>query len=141
MAFWVWIDDSIAVPELLVGAGAAVIAALFVETVQYQSASHVRIRFEWLAHALPIPVQVARDLGTVFHALFRQVLGGEQPASALEEVPVRVGGESDSTVTRRVLLTAGMSIAPNTFALGIDKERGVMIVHRLVSSRHEGRAR
>jgi hypothetical protein len=35
-------------------------------------------------------------------------------------------------MTRRVLLIGGTSIAPNTFALGIDSERDVMVVHRLV---------
>lgn len=134
MAFWVWIDDSIALAELLVGAGVAVLGALVAEVVQYQAASHIRIRFEWLALALPIPLQVLRDLEVVFAALFRQMFGGQAPPSALEEVTLRVGGESASTVTRRVLLVMGTSVAPNTFALGVDKERGVMIVHRLVSS-------
>jgi multisubunit Na+/H+ antiporter MnhE subunit len=138
MAFWVWIDDSIAVPELLVGAGVAVIAAFFTELVQHQSAAHARVRFEWLARALPIALQVPKDLAVVFAALWRRLIAGEEPPSALEEVPVRVGGESASTVTRRTLLVMGTSVAPNTFALGVDKERGVMIVHRLVSSRARG---
>jgi multisubunit Na+/H+ antiporter MnhE subunit len=134
MALWVWIDDSIDVPELLVGAAVAVMGALVAEVVESQAATHVRIRFEWLARALPIPLQVVRDLATVFTALFRKVAMGEEPRSRLEEVPVRGGGDSPEDVTRRALLVAAASIAPNTFALGIDKERNVMIVHKLVPS-------
>lgn len=141
MSFWVWVDDSIALPELLVGAGAAVLSALLVELVQNQAASHIRIRFEWLARAFSIPLQVVRDLGVVFAALSRQVFTGQEPPSALEEEPVRVGGESSTTVTRRVLLIMGMSVAPNSFALGIDKDRGTVIVHRLVSSQKVGDSR
>lgn len=134
MAFWVWIDDTLARAELLVGAGVAVMGALFAETVQHQAGTYLKVRFEWLAHALPIPVQVGRDLRLVFHALWRRVVAGEVPSSTFEEVAVRVGGQTSEAVTRRALLVAGTSIAPNTFALGIDDERGVMIVHRLVGS-------
>ena len=34
--------------------------------------------------------------------------------------------------TRRALLVAGKSVAPNTFVLGLDAERDVMVVHQLV---------
>jgi hypothetical protein len=36
-----------------------------------------------------------------------------------------------------VLLIGGRSVAPNTFVLGIDRERDVMVVHQLVAN--EGR--
>ena len=34
-----------------------------------------------------------------------------------------------------MLLIGGRSLAPNTFVLGIDPERDVMVVHELVSHR------
>ncbi|HTX62256.1 MAG TPA: hypothetical protein VMD28_01360 [Acidimicrobiales bacterium] len=139
MAFWVWIDDSIALAELLVGAAVATMGALFAELVQHQAASHLRVRFRWLVHALFIPPQVARDLVVVFTALFRKMVAGVEPASAFDEVPVRAGGESATTVTRRALLVVGASVSPNTFALGVDPARGVMVVHRLVPPRGETR--
>ncbi len=139
MSLWVWIDDSIALPELLVGAGVAVMGALFVELLQHQAASEIRIRVEWLARARSIPFQVARDLVVVFGALFRKVAWGVDPPSSLEELSVRAGGDSAATATRRTLLVMGTSVAPNTFALGVDQERGTMIVHRLVSSRARSR--
>ena len=37
-------------------------------------------------------------------------------------------------MTRRTLLVGGTSVAPNTFVLGIDPERDVMVVHRLVAA-------
>jgi len=134
MAFWVWIDDSVALAELLVGAGVAVMGALLAEVVQCQAGTHVRIRFEWLAEGLKLPKEVVRDLGVVLGALWSQVVKGEGPRSGFVALPVRPGTDTTEDATRRALITASRSVAPNTLVLGIDRERNVMIVHHLVLS-------
>ncbi len=133
MSFWVMLDDSIATDELLAGAGAAAIAALLAELVTYQAASRFRMRIGWLAPALRLPGEVVRDLVIVYAALWRQLVRGQQPHSAFAELPARYGDDSPEGVTRRTLLIGGRSLAPNTFVLGIDSERDVMVVHRLVA--------
>jgi multisubunit Na+/H+ antiporter MnhE subunit len=138
MSFWVMLDDSISTDELLAGAGAAALAALVAELVSYQAASRFQMRIEWLVPALALPGQVVRDMVTVYAALWRRLARGEQPASAFAEVPARYGDDSPQGITRRTLLIGGTSVAPNTFALGIDKDRDVMVVHRLVAKK-EGR--
>jgi hypothetical protein len=70
--------------------------------------------------------------------LWRWLARGEQPPSGFREIPARFGDGSDEGVTRRVLLVGGRSIAPNTFVLGLDQERDVMVVHQLVVT--EGKA-
>jgi multisubunit Na+/H+ antiporter MnhE subunit len=133
MSFWVMLDDSINTDELLAGAGAAVLAATLAELVTYQAASRFRMRIEWVVPALRLPGQVARDTVTVYAALWRCLTRGEQPSSAFLELPARFGDDSPEGVTRRTLLIGGTSVAPNTFALGIDKDTDVMVVHRLVA--------
>ena len=133
MSFWVMIDDSVNTDELLAGAGAAALAALFAELVTYQAATRFGMRFRWLAPALSLPGQVVRDLGTVYAALWCRLTLGEQPPSAFLEVPARYGDDTPEGVTRRTLLIGGTSVAPNTFVLGIDAERDVMVIHRLVA--------
>ena len=133
MSFWVLIDDSISTDELLAGAGAAALAALLAELVTYQAATRFRMRIEWLVPALSLPGQVARDTVVIYQALWRRLAHGEQPPSAFADLPTRPGDDSLEGVTRRVLLVWGTSVAPNTFALGIDSEREVMVVHRLVA--------
>jgi len=133
MSFWVMLDDSISTDELLAGAGAAALAALLAEVVTYQAATRFRMRIEWLAPALSLPGQVVRDTVIVYQALWRRLAHGQQPPSALADLPARYGDDSPEGVTRRVLLVWGTSVAPNTFALGIDSERDVMVVHRLVA--------
>jgi multisubunit Na+/H+ antiporter MnhE subunit len=138
MSFWVMLDDSIAFDELLAGAGAAAIAASLAEVVSYQAASRFRMRIGWLVPALRLPGQVVSDMVIIYRALLRQLVHGEQPPSAFLELPVRFGDDTPEGVTRRTLLVGGVSIAPNTFVLGIDAERDVMVIHRLVADR-EGR--
>jgi len=133
MSFWLMIDDSINTDELLAGAGAAALAAAFADLVTYQAASRFRMRIEWLVPALSLPGQVVRDTVVVYHALWRRLVHGEQPPSAFLELPARFGDDTPEGVTRRALLVGGTSIAPNTFVLGIDPERDVMVVHRLVA--------
>ena len=133
MSFWVMLDDSISTDELLAGAGAAALAALLAEVVTYQAATRFRMRIEWLVPALSLPGQVVRDTVIVYQALWRRLAHGQQPPSALADLPARYGDDSPEGVTRRVLLVWGTSVAPNTFALGIDSERDVMVVHRLVA--------
>lgn len=135
MALWVWADDSIWFSELIVGAGVACIAATLVEFVQHQSASHIRIRAEWLGPALRLPWRVVCDTVIVYRALGRTLRTGKAPASRFEEVPVHARGDSAEAVTHRALIIGGSSVAPNTFALGIDPDRDVMVVHHLVPDR------
>jgi multisubunit Na+/H+ antiporter MnhE subunit len=137
MSFWVILDDSVALDELLAGAGAAALAAFLAELVSYQAATRFRLRVEWLLPALRLPGQVARDTVIVFAALGRRLLRGEQPPSGFREIPVPFGGRGDEDVTRRVLIVGGRSVAPNTFVLGIDSELNVMIVHQLVANEGE----
>ena len=69
MSFWVMVDDSIALDELLAGAGAAALAAFLAELVTYQAGTRLQMRAEWVAPALRIPGQVIRDTVIVFAAL------------------------------------------------------------------------
>jgi hypothetical protein len=111
MSLWVIVDDSIAVDELLAGAGAAASAALLAGLVTHQAATRFRMRAGWLVPALSLPGQVARDMVIVFAALGRRLLRGEQPPSGFREIPACSGGTSNEDVTRRVLLIGGRSVA------------------------------
>lgn len=133
MSFWTWMDDSLGLAELLAGAGAAAIGASLAELVQYQSATHVRFRVEWMAPAFRLPVKVLRDTLLVARVLWAKVVHGIDPPSRFGLMPVRYGDDSAEGATRRLLLTGGASFTPNTFVLGLDPERDVAVVHQLVA--------
>jgi multisubunit Na+/H+ antiporter MnhE subunit len=135
MSLWIMLDDSLATDELLAGAGAAAIAALVAELATYQAATRFRMRIRWLVPALRLPGQVAVDMVTVYAALWRRLARGEQPASAFVTEPVRFGDDTPVGVTRRVLLIGARSVAPNAFALGIDRGTETMVLHQLVAEK------
>jgi multisubunit Na+/H+ antiporter MnhE subunit len=131
MSLWVMIDDSLQFDELLAGAGAAAIAAVAAEFAAYQASVRYRVRPGWrlATEILRLPGEVARDTLTVFGALARMLVTGRAPEGGYAELsasgpPGEAGG---------VLLIGVRSFAPNTFVLGIDDERGVLVVHHLVS--------
>jgi multisubunit Na+/H+ antiporter MnhE subunit len=138
MGLWVAVDDSIGLAELAAGAAVAAMAALLTEVALHQAGLHPRLRLRWLAGAYRLPGQVLGDTVLVFRALARQLTHGEDPPSGFRELPVRYGDHSDAGVTRRVLLVGASSLAPNTFVLGLDEDRDVMVVHQLVPN--QGRA-
>jgi multisubunit Na+/H+ antiporter MnhE subunit len=133
MSLWVMLDDSLATDELLAGAGAAAIAALVAELAGYQAATRFQMRIRWLVPALRLPGQVARETAIVYAALWRRLTRGEQPDSAFVTERVRFGDDTPAGVTRRVLLIGGRSLAPNAFALGIDRDTQTMVLHQLVT--------
>jgi multisubunit Na+/H+ antiporter MnhE subunit len=138
LSFWIAVDDSLAVDEVLAGAGAAAIAALVANLALYQAAVRLRIRPRWLVPALRLPGQVVADTVTVYAVLWRRMTHGEQPDSGFVAEPARYGDETAESITRRVLLTGGRSLAPNEFALGIDAETDTMVLHRLVGGKRGG---
>lgn len=135
MGFWTWIDDSILTAELIVGAIVAALAAALLELAQHQAMSHLKVRFEWLIPVLRLPRKVLAETVTIFVALARRLLRGEDPPSSFRTVPVDETADDADGATRRALIVAMASFAPNSFALGIDRERSVMVVHELVGTR------
>ena len=59
----------------------------------------------------------------------------QAPRGRFRELPVKYGDDTPLGVTRRVLLTGALSLAPNEFVLGIDAQRDVMVTHQLVEER------
>jgi len=123
---------SIGLAELGAGAGAAALGAVLAEVAEQQAATRFRMRIRWLVPALRLPGQILAYTAVVFAALARQLIRGEQPASGFRDLPVPFGDHGDQGMTRRVLLVGANSLAPNTFVLGMDEDRDVMVVHQLV---------
>ena len=137
MSFWVILDDSIALDELLAGAGAAALAAFLAELATYQAASWPRLRARWVVRAFEIPGRVAGDTVIVFAALWRRLAHGEEPPSGFRLRPVAYGEDSAEGRTRRALLIGAASLAPNTIAVGLDSATGTMVIHQLVVNEGE----
>lgn len=136
MSLWVAVDDSLAPDELIAGTAAAALAALAAERAGHLAGTRYRIKAAWLPRALSLPGEVLRDTVLVFASLAAAVLGkAPPPRGAYREVPVGYGDDTPLGSTRRVLLIAARSLAPNGFVADIDAGRDVMVVHELVARR------
>lgn len=131
MSLYTWLNDSIAMAELMSGAGAAILGATLVEVAQYQADSRFRIRIEWLAPAVRLPARISNDTVVVFAALWRRITRGEVPTSGFVEMAA-AGGEDPDAVSHRALQVLGRSLSPNTIVVDVDPGRETMLAHHLV---------
>jgi multisubunit Na+/H+ antiporter MnhE subunit len=118
--------------EVGVGLVAAAIAATGAEAVR----ANDRLRFKpdprWFARAIVLPPQILQDTWLLARVLARRIFRGEGPDSAFRAVPFEAGGDDARSSARRALVKAGLSAAPNTVVIGVDRQENIMLVHELV---------
>jgi multisubunit Na+/H+ antiporter MnhE subunit len=124
-----------------VGAGlvAAAIAATGAEAVR----ANDRLRFmpdpRWFARAIVLPPRILQDTWLLARVLARRTFRGEGPDSAFRAVPFEAGGDDARSSARRALVKAGLSAAPNTVVIGVDREENIMLVHELAPDARRSR--
>lgn len=129
---WLVLVDSLAHPEVAGGVIAAIPAALIALGVSNASSGRFRVRLRWLGALRGVPLSILRDTGILALALWRRLAHGEQPPSSFRSISTPMSGEDAEAAGRRALAIAGTSVAPNTFVVGIDRERGAALVHQLL---------
>src|SRR4051812_33906346 len=113
--------------EIVVGAGAAMVAAAAVEAVRGTEHPRFLPHLSWIARALRLPWEVVRDTGLLLKNLAR---GGD---GRFVRVPIEAGGEDAHGVARRTLETFYRTLPPNSIVIGIDRERGEILMHILAA--------
>jgi multisubunit Na+/H+ antiporter MnhE subunit len=137
------------VTDLLVGAGLWLLmagslhaqelaAALVVGGVTAVAGSRVRRHVGhqdtgallWLRHLPGWYVKGLWDTAPLTRALVSRVRG-RPSRSRLLPVPFEVGGLGPTDSSRRALVALGLCLQPNTYVVGFDRDRGVVLVHQL----------
>ncbi len=127
--------------ELAAGAAAALIAAVAAEVVRSQRLAEHRVPPDALHRLWRLPWLVLVDTVTVTRALWRDLRGASAMRGAFRAVPYRVEGEDPVAAGRRAVVTARVSLTPNTYVVGFDEDEGLMLVHQLVPSPRASTAR
>jgi multisubunit Na+/H+ antiporter MnhE subunit len=123
---WLWLVDNTHVPELAAGAAVAAIAASAAIVVRQQRRLVLRPRLRWLL-LLWRPLAVyPRDIWLLVKALPRRRAGR---FVALESQPL---GDDPRGAAQRVLMQTAASFSPNTYVIGTDVDRDLVLVHQLV---------
>ncbi len=130
-ALYLVLIDITDLPELIVGAGAAVLAATGLELAREQGIVGESVRWSWLLRLHRPVLRVPRDI-VVVCAMALIAIVRRRPAFGSFRA-VRFGGEEDEPheTGRRALAEAAGSLAPNTFVVGIDGERDLILAHQL----------
>ena len=130
---WIALDDTIARPELVVGAVAAAIAAAIAFTVQRRGYISFQPRARWLMQIPRLAWTVLADCALLGGALWRRVVRREAVEGTTIRVPFDYGGDNPRDGARRALVNVGVSLTPNSFVIDIDPEAGSLLVHQLVA--------
>ena len=129
---WLWLVDTLSLPELLVGPVAALISAAVTLGVRNKSGARFLLRPRWLRWFAHLPLGVLRDSAVVLAALWRHLARRERVPGVFRVVECPLTGDDPQSASRRALATALTSVTPNTYVIGIDRERGVVLIHQLV---------
>ena len=126
-ALWLALVDNTHFQELVAGAVVACIGAAAALIVRAQRRFVTRPRPSWLLRLWRPAMYYLRDLVPVALALPRRARG------RFVAVPFDAHRESPREAARRVLMKSTGSFAPNTYVVGADEERGILLVHQLVA--------
>jgi hypothetical protein len=133
-ALYLLLIDITRLPELLVGAGAALLAAIGFELAREQGLVGESVRPRWLLRAHRPLLKVPLDIGFVCAVALRQLVAREDKAGVFRVAPFASGEDEAIDRGRRALAEAMGSFAPNTMIIGVDEERGVILAHQLKRS-------
>ena len=128
-ALYVLIDDSVLLPELVVGALAAAIGATGATLVHRERQVLLKGDVRWLRSLWRPLAGLVGDLWPLLRALPRR--GG---TGGMVEIPFDATTDGPRDTARRALTEALGTLAPNTIVVRIDTDRGVVIAHQLVST-------
>jgi hypothetical protein len=131
-ALYLLLIDTTSLPELIVGAVAAALAASGFELArEQQPAGGLTARVRWLA-AVHRPVRtVPKDIALLSVLAVRQLVRPKSVNGVFRAVPFRCGDEEDLESGRRAMAESFGSFSPNTIIVGIDGERELILGHQL----------
>jgi multisubunit Na+/H+ antiporter MnhE subunit len=131
-ALWLALVDTVVVPELVVGAIAAALAAPGAVIVRGQRQLLLRPRLAWVRCAGGPLRRTVTDLVPLARALWRRGVRRRDERGAMTELPYAAVAVDPEAATHRVFTQALGSLAPNTLVVGVDADRRVLLVHQLV---------
>ncbi len=131
-ALYLLLIDITDLPELIVGVGAATIAAAGFELAREQrTAGGLRARLRWLRRAYRPLLVVPRDLVTLSVLAVRQVVRPREVNGEFRAVPFECGDDERLETGRAALAESLGSFAPNTIVIGVDADRELLLGHQL----------
>lgn len=131
-ALYLLLIDTTSLPELIVAAGAAALAASGFELArEQQTAGGLTARVRWLARLHRAVKTVPADIAMLSLLAVRQLVRPQPVNGSFRAVPFRCGDDEELETGRRAMAEAFGSFSPNTIIVGVDGERELILARQL----------
>ncbi len=120
--------------EIVAGIAAALIGAVADGVLKAEGYAKFKPRFKWLLLITWEVWYVLAGTWAVMLALARRMVGMESQAQ-FRAVKFEAGGDDAESWARRSLVTAYMTIPPDSIILGVDRNTKLMLVHEIAPRR------
>jgi hypothetical protein len=129
--FYLLLIDITDLPELYALAGVAVGCAIAFELAREQRFAESRIVLSWLLSGWHVIVKVPLDIAWLCWEALVQVVAPRPVRGVFRAAAFSATADTPEDTGRRALSEWLGSLSPNTIVLGIDAERGLVLVHQL----------
>jgi multisubunit Na+/H+ antiporter MnhE subunit len=129
--FWFLFTGTLSWNEAAVGVGGVLATLLAALRLRAMKLASFQPRAEWFAPVLSLPKQVVLDSISVTRALWRRAAFGEDAKGKFSTVPFPGKGDDPRQTARKALVIMETSLPPNSFILGIDAEKDLLLYHEL----------
>jgi hypothetical protein len=131
-ALYLLLIDTTDLPELLVAAAAAALAATAFELARKeQTVGGLRARLAWLARGYRPVRSVPGDVMALTGLAFRQLVRPQPQNGVFRAVPFRCAEDQELETGRCAVAEWAGSFSPNTIVAGVDAERDLILAHQL----------
>ncbi len=130
LGLWELYVSNLTVSDLLVGIGAALLAATADAVVKSQNFAPFYPHLKWVAMILWEPWYVLTGTASIWWAVLRK-LAGRRSEAQLKAIRFSPGGDDSESVARRALAITLTTIPPNFIVVGIDRQASRMLVHQV----------
>jgi hypothetical protein len=121
--------------EFVAGAFAAALAATAAELVRSQGYAPFAGELRWLLSIARLPREVLVDCFTLTRALLRHLSGRQRLDGAFRVIHFEgCSGDDPRSEARRAVAKWLGGVGPNTYVIGFDEKRDIVLVHQLVPS-------
>lgn len=131
VAVYLLLIDTTDLPELIVGALAATIAAAAFALGRDQYVAAETVRVHWLKRVWRPLARVPADVAALSWTAVRQLARPRETQGAFRAVRFRCHEDEAQRVGRWALAESLGSFAPNTIVVGVDPQRELILAHQL----------
>lgn len=130
-AFYFLLIDTTSLPELYALAGVAVACGLALALARGQGFVEARILPRWLLASWRVLGKIPGDLAIVCWEALAQLVRPRPTRGQFRAARFAATEETPDDTGRRAIAETLGSFAPNTIVVGVDPERGLLLVHQL----------